>query len=213
MPKPVLSDFAHIKRYLDTQRQQTVAKILPGEFYVTKTDELITTVLGSCISACIWDPVGNFGVMNHFRLPIKGQALSRESWQTDNSYPCRYGLWAMEYLINEILKYGGQRQRLKAKLFGGGRVLPGITTDVGSQNCQFAQDYLENEGIPIISSDLGGPFPRKVLFYPNSGKAMVKKLQSAHNDTIEQRERLYIERLSSPVEDTGKIELFQDFEE
>lgn len=207
--KPVLPTFEHIKRYYDKQRQVVVAKILPGEFYVTKQDEAISTVLGSCISACIWDETMAIGGMNHFMLPLKGDSFGSQDWQQDNSYTCRYGLWAMEYLINEILKNGGNRDYLKVKLFGGGRVIANFTSDVGEKNMRFAQEYLANEGLSVVGSDVGGPWPRKVLFYPATGRALVKKLQATHNDTIQRRELQYSDSLvqEQPTEQAD-IELF-----
>ncbi|NVK24907.1 MAG: chemoreceptor glutamine deamidase CheD [Gammaproteobacteria bacterium] len=207
--KPAFPEFSHIKRYVDKQRNIIVAKILPGEFYVTKQDEAISTVLGSCISACIWDEKMGIGGMNHFMLPIKGDSFGVEDWQHDNSYTCRYGLWAMEYLINEILKYGGYRQNLKVKLFGGGKVLANMTSDVGDKNIVFAQEYIENEGLEIVSSDVGGTWPRKVLFYPTTGRALVKKLHTTHNDTIQRRESQYLDKLEQPSAEVSQdIELF-----
>ena len=206
--KPVFPEFEHIKRYVDKQRGIVVAKILPGEFYVTKQEEAISTVLGSCISACIWDDRMKIGGMNHFMLPIKGDGIGANGWQEDNSYTCRYGLWAMEYLINEVLKHGGSRHNLKVKLFGGGKVLASMSSDVGERNIQFAQEYVQNEGLQVISTDVGGPWPRKVLFFPNTGKALVKKLQTTHNDTIQRREIQYRDSLDQPASDSADIELF-----
>ena len=208
--KPVFPEFEHIKRYVDKQRQMIVAKILPGEFYVTKQDEAISTVLGSCISACIWDEKMAIGGMNHFMLPIKGDSFGAHGWQNDNSYTCRYGLWAMEYLINEILKYGGSRDNLKVKLFGGGQVIASMSSDVGAKNIQFAQEYVANEGLHVVGSDVGGPWPRKILFFPATGKALVKKIQATHNDTIQRREIQYRDSLEheEPVNDNADIELF-----
>jgi len=206
--KPVLPDFEHIKRYHDRQRGIVVAKILPGEFYVSKTDEAISTVLGSCISACIWDEKMGIGGMNHFMLPVKGDSVGHNGWQNNNSYTCRYGLWAMEYLINEILKYGGNRQNLQVKLFGGGNVLRNMSSDVGGKNIQFAKEYIENEKLPVVGSDVGGPWPRKVLFYPETGRALVKKLQTTHNDTIQRRELQYQDSLEAPAQESTDIELF-----
>jgi chemotaxis protein CheD len=148
------------------------------------------------------------GGMNHFMLPTKGDTYGTSGWQTDNSYTCRYGLWAMEYLINEILKYGGSRANLKVKLFGGGRVLANFTSDVGEKNTQFAQDYVKNEGLTVISSDVGGPWPRKVLFFPATGRALVRKLQTTHNDTIQRRELQYQHSLEQPANEQADIELF-----
>lgn len=206
--KPVFPEFSHIKRYVDRQRNIVVAKILPGEFYVTKQEEAIATVLGSCISACIWDDKMGIGGMNHFMLPIKGDNIGNQDWQNDNSYTCRYGLWAMEYLINEILKYGGSRNNLKVKLFGGGRVIANMTSDIGKKNIEFAQEYIANEGLDIESSDVGGPWPRKVLFFPSTGRALVKRLQTSHNDTIQRRELQYKDSLEQPAADSADIELF-----
>lgn len=206
--QPVFPDFEHIKRYHDRQRDIVVAKILPGEFYVTKQEEAISTVLGSCISACIRDVKLGIGGMNHFMLPMKGDSVGKDGWQNNNSYTCRYGLWAMEYLINEIIKYGGIKDNFEVKLFGGGRVLQNMTSDVGAKNIQFAQDYLLNEGLRVSGSDIGGPWPRKVLFFPTSGKVLVKKLQTTHNDTIQRREIQYQESLDKPVADKNDIELF-----
>ena len=206
--KSVFSEFEHIKRYVDKQRNIVVAKILPGEFYVTKHEEAISTVLGSCISACIWDDMMRIGGMNHFMLPVKGDGVGSFGWQNDNSYTCRYGLWAMEYLINEILKHGGHRRNLKVKLFGGGNVIANMSSDVGGRNIQFAQEYVENEGLTVIGSDVGGNLPRKILFYPTTGKVLVKKLHSTHNDTIQRRESQYINSLDKPVDSGNDIELF-----
>lgn len=206
--KPVLPDFEHIKRYHDQQRNIIVAKILPGEFYVTKHDEAISTVLGSCISACIRDVKLGVGGMNHFMLPVKGDMSGSIGWQNNNSYTCRYGLWAMEYLINEIIKYGGNKNNFEVKLFGGGRVLQHMTSDVGAKNIGFAQEYLFNEGLTVIGSDVGGSLPRKVLFFPATGKVLVKKLQSTHNDTIQLREIQYQRSLDKPADNKNDIELF-----
>lgn len=206
--QPVLPDFEHIKRYHDVRRDIVVAKILPGEFYVTKQDEAISTVLGSCISVCIRDVKLGIGGMNHFMLPVKGDLVGHLGWQNNNSYTCRYGLWAMEYLINEILKYGGAKKDFEVKLFGGGRVLHSMASDVGAQNIQFAKDYISNEGLVTAGCDVGGPWPRKVLFFPATGKVLVKKLQTCHNDTIQRREIQYQQSLEKPIIDKNDVELF-----
>lgn len=204
----VLPGFENIKRYYDQHRQMYVAKILPGEIYVTQNIEGISTVLGSCIAACIWDPDRGIGGMNHFMLPIKGDDVGAINWQQDNSYTCRYGLWAMEFLINNVIKFGGRRDRLKAKIFGGGKVLEGMSMDVGQKNIDFALQYLTNEGIEIVSKDVGGPWPRKILFFPDTAKVFVKKLYSTHNDTIERREKSYQHSLVKQQVSTTDVELF-----
>jgi len=136
-----LRGFNEIKRYWDKTNGSVVAKILPGELYVTKVDEMITTVLGSCISACIRDPYANVGGMNHFMLPVsKANNASGDKFGS----AMRYGNFAMEHLINEILKNGGQRKNLEVKLFGGGRVLAHMT-NVGQRNIDLALEYVETE--------------------------------------------------------------------
>lgn len=202
---PSLPGFENVKRYMDNQRHMVVAKILPGEFYVTKRQELIATVLGSCISACIYDERMAIGGMNHFMLPIK-KGEHHDIWLGDASYSCRYGNWAMEHLINEIIKNGGNRSNLKAKVFGGGKIISSMT-DVGEGNISFALEYLQDEGIDLVAQDVGGPWPRKVYFDASTGKVKVKRLQSMHNDTIQRRERQYLQSIATE-EQTGDIELF-----
>ncbi|TMP25271.1 chemotaxis protein CheD [Pseudoalteromonas rubra] len=200
--QPVLHGFEHVKRFWDSGRGAVVAKVLPGEFYVSKSDELISTVLGSCIAACIYDEKQGVGGMNHFMLPgVKGTS----SIHADD-LNCRYGNWAMEYLINEVIKNGARRENLKIKLFGGGKIISSMT-DIGIGNIRFAEAYVEEEQLALVSHDVGGPWPRKVVFHPQTGKAQVKKLRQMHNDTIEKREVKYLH----DIEEQGKqtdIELF-----
>ncbi|ASD65891.1 chemoreceptor glutamine deamidase CheD [Pseudoalteromonas piscicida] len=200
--RPVLRGFEHVKRFWDSGRAKVVAKVLPGEFYVSKQDELISTVLGSCIAACVYDEKLGIGGMNHFMLP--GAKALREVHADDLN--CRYGNWAMEYLINEVLKNGASRSNLKIKLFGGGKIISSMT-DIGEGNIRFAQAYVEEESLNLVAQDVGGPWPRKVIFHPQSGKAQVKKLQTMHNNTIEQREVRYLHDIEAQDNKTD-IELF-----
>ena len=188
--------YDHVRRYYDVTNKCYSAKILPGEFYVTNKSEMITTVLGSCVSACIYDNQSNYGGMNHFMLPGSDHA--------DSS--ARYGLFAMESLINEILKLGCRKENLRAKLFGGGQIIAKMT-DIGQKNIAFARKFLFAEGIPLESSDLGLSFPRKVNFFPATGKVLVKRLQSVKNTTIEDREILYMQKLAKD-DISGEIDLF-----
>lgn len=202
-----LPGFAHIKRYWDKARQCPAAKILPGEYYVTVHDELITTVLGSCVSACIRDRRLGIGGMNHFMLPLSGES---GCWAGDCgdllSTATRYGNYAMEHMINEILKHGGQKRNLEAKVFGGGRIMKDLS-NVGAKNIRFVKEYLETEGIPLLSDDVGDIHPRKVIYFPRTGRALVKRLRHMHNDTVIQRESAYKEELAQqPVQ--GDVELF-----
>jgi len=203
LPK-ALRGFGHVKRYWDKTNNKIVAKILPGELYITQIDEMITTVLGSCISACIRDPSANVGGMNHFMLPIsKDLGLLKSK---DTSAAARYGNFAMEQLINEILKHGGKRENLEVKLFGGGRVLSHMT-DVGKRNIEFALEYLQLEGLNLVTKDLGDIFPRKIQYDPLTGKARMKKLRTMHNNTVAQREQAYMHEIEEKPS-SGEIELF-----
>jgi len=202
---PCLPAFEHIKRYRDpTRNQGLVAKLLPGEFYVTSLDEMITTVLGSCISVCICDLKNKVGGMNHFMLPSQNKV---QDWDTTNvNEAARYGNFAMEKLINEILKNGGDRQSLMVKIFGGGKIMSDMA-DIGRRNIAFTKAFLEREGLKVSSMDVGDIFPRKINFYPTTGKVMVKRLNSLHNDTLITRERRYRSEIEhTPV--AGDIELF-----
>lgn len=202
-----LSGFEDINRYWDEKHDIYAAKILPGEFYVSMTGELITTVLGSCISACIRDKKTGVGGMNHFMLPTDTRR-NPNSWNdTPVNTQTRYGNVAMERLINVILAGGGRRDNLEVKLFGGGKVLQ-IDTDIGGKNIQFVKQYIITEGLKIAAEDVGGIYPRKVQYFPKTGKVRVKKLINLHNDTLKQREKTYIKTIStSPIE--GKIDLFE----
>lgn len=205
-PPPMLPGFDHVNRFWDRSRQQFMAKILPGEFYVTVEQELIGTVLGSCVSACIRDPVFGVGGMNHFMLPSGGEAPDDRWRGTHLTAATRYGSHAMEQLINTLLKHGARRDHLEVKIFGGGRVLRQMT-DVGRRNIEFVREYITTEGLRLVSEDVGGNYPRKLLYWPQTGRVLMKKLRSLHNDTILQREESYQHSIEErPAE--GAVELF-----
>jgi chemotaxis protein CheD len=181
------------------------AKIMPGEFYVTTQNEIIVTVLGSCVSACIRDPIFGIGGMNHFMLPLHGPDSS--SWDKKGlGLATRYGNYAMEHLVNEILKNGGMRKNLEIKVFGGGKIISQMT-DIGDKNIRFVLDYIKTEGLNLLNQDLGDLYPRKVQYHPQSGKVRIKKLRSLHNDMISAREREYMREISSSKQE-GEIDLF-----
>ena len=188
--------------YHDRSFNCQAAKILPGEYYFTNDDMMITTVLGSCVSACIRDRVSGIGGMNHFMLPDGGNDAD-----SPISSSMRYGTYAMEILINEVLKAGARRENLEAKVFGGGAVLRGFNAiNVGERNAKFVRDYLRTENIRITAEDLNDVWPRKVNYFPRSGKVMVKKLKSA-DPILEVKERDYAGKLAQkPV--GGDIDLF-----
>jgi chemotaxis protein CheD len=201
-----LTGFETINRYWDEKNDIYAAKILPGEFYVSMTGELITTVLGSCISACIRDRKTGVGGMNHFMLPTDSNHHSSSWKDTPVNLETRYGNIAMERLINVILAGGGKKANLEIKLFGGGKVLQ-IDTNIGGKNIEFVRKYILTEGLRVAAEDVGGIYPRKLQYYPKTGRVRVKKLKNLHNETLKQREQKYIQSLStSPVE--GKIDLF-----
>ncbi len=201
-PPVSLPGFSHINRYWDKVQHLYAAKILPGQFYVTRNDEMIVTVLGSCIAVCIRDVGTGIGGMNHFMLPD----AVRDGMDATVSDAARYGTYAMELMINEILKHGGERKRLEAKVFGGGRILQHMT-DIGQRNIAFTREYLVTEQLRVVAADVGDVYPRKVQFFPASGIARVKKLRSLHNKTIMERETHYLNDLiNQPV--SGEVDLF-----
>jgi chemotaxis protein CheD len=187
--------------YFDRAFQTEAAKILPGEYYVTGRDMLLVTVLGSCVSACMRDSKTGIGGMNHFMLP-EGDP------HNPLSESARYGGYAMEVLLNQLIKMGASRSRLEAKVFGGGAVMRGFTLhNVGERNSDFVLEYLEAERIRVVAQDLRDIYPRKVYYFPNSGRVLVKKLKQVHNNTIVQREEEYGSRLKKS-EVSGEVELF-----
>ncbi|MDH4284329.1 MAG: chemoreceptor glutamine deamidase CheD [Gallionellaceae bacterium] len=203
-PPQVLPGFEHIRRNWNNTYGVYAARLLPGEYYVTSNDEGVYTTLGSCISACIRDRQTGIGGMNHFMLPATAEV---DSWKsTSLSAATRYGNFAMEHLINDILKNGGRRQNLEVKLFGGGRIMVNMT-DVGKRNIDFARDYLATEGLRVVAEDVGDVFPRMVVYFPSTGKVKVKRLRSLHNNIIVEEETRYISTIESkPI--SGEVELF-----
>lgn len=204
--QPGIPGFKNINRYWDKMNDCYAAKILPGEYYVTVHDELITTVLGSCVSACVRDKVFGVGGMNHFMLPAnKGDDVSSFGGTGEST---RYGNFAMEQMINDILKNGGRRNNLEIKVFGGGKVLKNMSTlDIGQKNIDFIMQYIRDESLKLTAEDLGDVYPRKVIFFPSTGKVRVKKLRSMHNNTIIEREKSY-SKIIAQAPSSGEIELF-----
>lgn len=205
-PPPALPGFSHIHRYWDPQLECFAAKILPGQYYVTLHDEFVVTVLGSCVSACIRDRAFGIGGMNHFMLPNEGKISSAQDHGHMLDEAARYGVYAMELLINDILKNGGRRQNLEVKITGGGRMLAHLS-DVGLNNITFVKKFLAMEGLAIAAEDVGDIYPRKVHYFPGTGKVKVKKLRSMHNDSIARREGAYLQDLRQQAPQ-GAVELF-----
>ncbi len=204
--RPCIRGFEHIKRYWDATHNIYTAKILPGEYYVTINDESIITVLGSCVSACIRDRIFGVGGMNHFMLPE--DSSSGEGKLSMEGKAARYGGFAMEQMINDILKNGGSRENLEVKIFGGGRVLKNMSTmDIGRRNINFVNEYIQTEGLTLLSEDVGDIYPRKVMYFPATGKVKLKKLRNMHNKTIAEREMSYRNTIIKQPS-TGSVELF-----
>lgn len=196
-----LTEHLATNRYFDRHFESQAVKVLPGEYYVTRRDMVLVTVLGSCVSACIRDIDAGVGGMNHFMLP-------EEAGRDVVSASARYGTFAMEVLINHLLKLGARRNRLEAKVFGGGAVLESlVSSNVGERNAEFVLNYLMTEKIPVVAKDLLDSYPRKVYYFPQSGRVMVRKLHRVHNDTLFLREKAYRSRLAETKVD-GDIELF-----
>lgn len=175
-------------------------KVLPGEYFVANEDLPIMTTLGSCIAACLWDRQTGVGGMNHFLLPHGDEGESGSG---------RYGAFAMELLINRMVNYGAVRSRLEAKVFGGGHVINGMSSlNIGERNTRFILDYLKTERIPVVSKDVLDIYPRKVCFFPASGKAMVKRLAPTRPDVLEAQEKAAVQTALGAQSRGGTIDLF-----
>jgi chemotaxis protein CheD len=185
--------------YADHHFQYDAVKVLPGEYFVSSEDLVIMTVLGSCIAACIWDGRARVGGMNHFMLP-DGDA-------SDGSG--RYGSFAMELLINEMLKLGARRETMQAKVFGGAQVMAGFTSmNVGERNTKFVMEYLGMERIAVVSQDVLDIHPRKVCFFPVTGKALVKRLAHSHPETLAVEELRGNAAFVAKSNSGGSVDLF-----
>ena len=208
---PAGSRLAHLKAqprkpgeasffFYDAHFKNDAVKILPGEYFVHDEDLLIMTTLGSCIAACLWDRNARIGGMNHYMLPEGGGGALDSG---------RYGSYAMELLINELLKRGATRATLEAKVFGGGQVISGMSTmNVGERNTAFVLEYLKTERIPVVSKDVMDVYPRKVCFLPHCGKAMVKRLSPANAEALVAQDRAAAQKVVPPASGAGSVDLF-----
>ena len=183
--------------FYDAHFQNEAVKVLPGEYYVDDEDMLVMTTLGSCIAACLWDRQARIGGMNHFMLP-EGAGDSG-----------RYGSYAMELLINEMMKRGASRLTMEAKVFGGGAVISGMNSiNVGERNTEFVLSFLATERIPVVSKDVLDVYPRKVCFLPFSGKAMVKRLAPTNAEALIAQDRAAAQKAAPANTGGGSIDLF-----
>jgi chemotaxis protein CheD len=192
------------RRFFDTAESNWMVKVFPGEYYVTpKKDEVLVTVLGSCVAACIRDPVRRVGGMNHFMLPhSKGGNWGGDLQST------RFGNFAMEKLINELMKAGASRNSLEIKVFGGGNVTD-TQNAIGTENSQFILRYLESEGLRCTVQDLGGLLPRRIHYYPETGRVIRRLLGTSDSKAVAREETAYVSRLSKRTM-AGEISLFDD---
>jgi chemotaxis protein CheD len=195
--------FSQVRKIMDNRFNQQVAIIMPGQHFVSRTPVIVYTVLGSCVSVCIRDTETNVGGMNHFMLPAPKRSQEDDSWGESG----RYGSFAMELLINDILKRGGRRERFEVKVFGGGKIYSG-ENDVGASNAEWILKYLYKEGLYPEKKDLGDVFPRKIYYFSDSGKVLMKKIVRLKNDTIMQREQNYIQVIQKSSQTEGDVTLF-----
>jgi chemotaxis protein CheD len=198
------ADEAERRRWFDPTFKIMAVKVLPGEHYVsTAGQEMVVTVLGSCVAACVWDPRLRIGGMNHFMLPDAGENVPIDK-------AMRYGNFAMEALLNDVLRRGARRESLEIKVFGGGNVLQSMgntTVPIGDRNSEYVRRYLNEEGYTIAAEDLGGIHPRRIHFFPRLGKVIRLFLKKDVERAVLTREQSYRSRLqTAPVE--GDIELF-----
>jgi chemotaxis protein CheD len=190
--------------FWDAHFKNDAVKVLPGEFFVHDEDILVMTTLGSCIAACLWDRDKRIGGMNHFLLPDSGSAGGGGGADAG-----RYGSYAMDLLIGELVKRGANRSSMEAKVFGGGAVISGMNSiNVGERNTAFVLDYLRTERITVVSKDVMDIYPRKVCFLPHSGKAMVKRLASANTEALAAQERAAAQRAAPAASAGGSVDLF-----
>lgn len=185
-----------LRRFRNPQDGLVHVQIMQGDSYVTDhAEEVLTTILGSCIAACIRDPALGIGGMNHFLLP-EGTGGDRDAQ--------RFGVNAMEILINGILARGGARERLQAKLFGGANVIAALSS-VGSRNAAFAKRFLENEGIAVVGGSVGGTSPRRIQFWPVSGRARQLAVRADERALV--NDELSVARRQTPAA-SDDVELF-----
>ena len=192
------------RHYFDREFGLPAVKLLPGEYYVTAENIVLTTVLGSCVSACIRDTASGIGGMNHFMLPDEADPAGRDIPAT-----MRYGTYAMEVLLNQLFKAGAKRERLEAKVFGGGAVLANMTLlNIGERNADFVLRYLQIEKVRIAAQDLWGNLPRRINFFPTTGRVTVRKLRQQDDALLVQHEEQELARALLKQPGIQQVELF-----
>ena len=197
-----MMEFGHIRRMHDTRFPHEIAVIMPGEYFVSKEPMVVYTVLGSCISVCVRDTVAKVGGMNHFILATPTDNSVNDQWGES----ARYGSYAMEVLVNELLNRGGHKSRFEVKVFGGGKLYE-AKNDVGANNAAWVLAYLEREGIRPIKADVGDVHPRKVYYFTDSGRVLLKKLDRVQRQDVVKEEQRYQLELEQEV-NVGDVTLF-----
>jgi chemotaxis protein CheD len=171
-------------------------RIVPGELFVTPHDESISTILGTSLSVCVRDPVLRIGGMNHFILPLQTNETTGATTR-DTKEAMQYGRSVMERLLREVLKLGASRERLKAKMYGGGRHMqPGH--DASESTIAFARRYLREQGVPVVAEKLGDGYPRRLMYFPSSGMALMDRLPNRLVAAVAKREMQYVQSLMQP---------------
>lgn len=186
-PAPQAGEAAHYVR-------QGELKVCLGE------EDWIGTLLGSCVALCLRDPVTGIGGLNHFLLPSSDAGNAGEA-------STRYGGYAIEMLINTMMRGGADRRRMEGKIFGGGKLFHTDRIGIGEQNIAFVREFCELEEIPIVKADVGGSFARKLLYQPKSGRARVLRLNDKIKQSLGQRDQDYRARLVR-TQTSGDAELF-----
>ena len=193
------SGFEGVHRFWDGGFNKTMAKILPGEYYVSEGQDLVTTILGSCVSACVRHVKYPLGAMNHFLLPDAGGDGSAVD------APHRYGAYAMEHMLNELFKKGARKSDLEVKIVGGGAVMQS-SARVGGRNIEFVKNYLENEQLRVVSEDVGDSVARRVVYDVTNGRMLVKHLPV--EAALAEEESRYANSVASQEDSGGDVELF-----
>jgi chemotaxis protein CheD len=193
------------RSFQDAASGQTLVSVAPGDHYVTNDpNEVVVTLLGSCVAACARDTVTGVGGLNHFLLP----SSDAHDLAQGGDEAMRFGDYAMETLLNNIYRKGGARGRIEFKIFGGARVLGGNSMlKIGEQNIAFVERFLKTEGFPIVSRSVGGTAPRRLRFHPATGRAFVQELDRNSAATVTTQEENYRNTIARRAP-AGDVEFF-----
>ena len=187
--------------YFDREFGMAAVKLMPGQCFVTTKDMLLTTVLGSCVCACVRDGTAGVGGMNHFMLPEDAEGAPHSP-----NTAMRYGVYAMAMLMSELLKAGARRERLEAKVFGGGAVMNNLSKiNIGERNADFVLRFLETEQIPVVAQDLRGVLPRRINYFPASGRVALRRLRRQEDTLLLSHDEQALAQALARQSPAGKI--------